>query len=130
MTPTQLRVVLVAVLTVAGLYLCMTYVMPLGARVLPAILLVGWMYLITRPIAAAWRELGPHPVIVAGTFAFRAVVVVWMLAAVAIAYRSISAGVSPIPVNRQMTGALFLWVTAPFWWGFACALAMLYRRAR
>lgn len=129
MTATRLRVLLVAALTALGLVAWTKYVLPLGARALPAILLVGWMYLVTRLIARPWRTLGPPAAIVLGNLAFQAFVAVWLIAALAIAVRSITAGTPPIPASGESLGHVFLWLTAPFWWGLGCALVILYRRA-
>lgn len=129
MTSTQFRVLAVAALVALGLYVCIAFVLPLGARALPAILLVGWIYLVTRPISAAWREHGPAPAVVLGTLAFKAFVLLWFVVAVAVAARSVLTGSSPLPASKESAGWLFLWLTAPFWWGFACSLAMLFRRA-
>jgi hypothetical protein len=128
-TWTEFEVLVAAALIALGLYLCMAFVMPLGARALPAILIAGWIYLVTLPISSAWRKHGPAPAVVLGTLAFRAFVVLWFVAAVAVALRSLLAGVAPMPVTKGNTGLLFMWLTAPFWWGLACSLAMLFRRA-
>jgi hypothetical protein len=128
-TLTQFKILIVAALIALGLYLCIAYVLPLGARALPAILIVGWIYLVTRPISAAWRQHGPAPTVVLGTLAFQAFVLLWFVMAIAVAARSILTGVSPMSVSKENVGLLFLWLTAPFWWGFACSLAMLFRRA-
>jgi hypothetical protein len=128
LTLTQLKVLIAAALIALGLYVCVAFVMPLGARALPAILIVGWIYLVTRPISAAWREHGPAPAVVLGTVAFQAFFLLWIVMVLAVAARSIITGETPLPATREHVGLLFLWLTAPFWWGVACSLAMLFRR--
>lgn len=61
MTSTQLKVIATAMLAALGVYLWARYILPLGARAIPAITLIGWLYVITRPISKTWRELGPSP---------------------------------------------------------------------
>lgn len=129
MTSTQVRVLLVATLTALGLFAWANYVLPLGARALPAILLIAGIYLVTRPISSAWQDLGPHPVIVVGSVPFQAFVVLWVIAAIAFAMRSFVTGEPPIFAGSETRVLLFFSLTAPFWWGFGCALAMLFKRA-
>nr|AAK28620.1 hypothetical protein [uncultured bacterium] len=119
----------VAGIAAFGVFLWAKYALPLGARALPAFLIVGWIYLVTRPISGVWRKLGPSPSIVVGTFAVQAFTAAWLVVALAIAIHSITTGIAPISATRESVGILFFWLTAPFWWALACALAMLFRRA-
>ena len=129
MNATQAKILVVALLIALGLYACTAWVMPLGARALPAILLMTWIYLVTRPIARTWREVGPAPALVMGTLAFQGFVVVWAMMAIGVMIKSFTTGVAPIRASRESAGWVLLALTAPYWWGLVCALAMLYRRA-
>lgn len=129
MTSTQLKVIATAMLAALGVYLWARYILPLGARAIPAITLIGWLYVITRPISKTWRELGPSPPIVLGTLAVQAFVALWLMVAIAFAVRAVVTGQSLIPENGDTLATTFFWLTAPFWWAFACAFAMLFKRS-